>query len=119
MMTATQVGIGGVRHNISTKLEIMLLTINTLESRRLMRNSRWLCKQALEARVTRGSGGMPPQKILKFLGHGNAISSILKGQKNEKMPSAKLASSGRMPCCFRHVVMLLSCCHAQDSKLLS
>ena len=35
--------------------------VTTLESRRPMRNSRRLCKQAPEARVTRGSG--PPGKL--------------------------------------------------------
>ena len=37
--------------------------VTSLESRRPMRNSRRLCKQALEARVTRDSA--PPRKILK------------------------------------------------------
>ena len=40
--------------------------VTTLESRRSMRNSRRLCKQAPEARVTRGVWGRPPEKILKF-----------------------------------------------------
>ena len=46
--------------------------------------------------VVQASAGDPSYKGV----WGHAISSVLKGQKNEKMPSAKLTSSAWTPCCF-------------------